>query len=158
LPGLANVHHVAGGDGHGLLPVDGHVNLPLVLAGADGNGGAIADDEGAIRQHVRTDGGDAKDAAIRGKDWPAGSERVGGRTGGGRDNEAVGVVFGKGGAIDPRLEADEAGKGAAANDGVVEPDAAGDGRLATPHLHLEQDALGFNVRSGDDALDSLLDG
>ena len=66
MSGLPDMNHIAAGDGHGLLAIDGDVDLSLVLARADDEGGAVAEDEGTIGQDVRADGCHGEDAAVGG--------------------------------------------------------------------------------------------
>ena len=66
-------------------------------------------DHGAHREVVRCDGGNDKAGAGGGYDRTAGAERVGGRTGGGRDNHAVTVAGGDHLFIDIEFDGEHAG-------------------------------------------------
>ena len=75
-----------------LLAVDAQLCAAGFGAGGDGDGAARVDDHRALGQGVRADGDDEAHRQIRLDDGAAGGEGVGGGTGRGGDDEAVGAV------------------------------------------------------------------
>jgi hypothetical protein len=85
---------------------------------------------GADGERVGADGGEGEDLGIGADDGSAGGEGIGGGTGGGRGDETVAAIAGEGFAVDGDLDLNEAGRGAAAEDEVVEGDLDGRFRAA----------------------------
>jgi hypothetical protein len=106
--------------GDRLLTVDGEVDLVGNADDMNADGGFAGGDDGSDGQQVGTDGSDEHGVDAGHDDGAIGGEVVGGRTGGGGDDDAVGAEGGDELAVDFDGEVAHAGDGALGDDHVVE--------------------------------------
>ena len=95
--------------GHGLLAltVEGDDDPGLVVAGENADADAVAKNDRAVTQRVRTNRRHRDDLCARVNEWAAGREIVGGRASRRREDQAVAVVLRHEFVIGQHLESDE---------------------------------------------------
>ena len=124
--GLAAEHAVAVVHGHADLAVDAEIGFFFAGLDHDLDFRSIAHHQRAMRQRVRRDRRNHEGVDRRHQDWPAGGQRIGGRTGGRGDDQAVGLVAGNEHLIDINVAMVQARDRALADDHVVERVVVGD--------------------------------
>src|SRR5215469_4261069 len=82
---------IRGLHGQAALSVDRQIN-GFGVAESHFDGGRVGNNQRAVAQHVRTDGGDNERAHGRMQDGSAGRERVGGGARGARDDQSIRTV------------------------------------------------------------------
>ena len=110
----------------------------LVSRRGDGDLVPIGNHQRPVAEDVGADGRDDQSAAIGHEDRSAGSQGVSGGTGGGRDNQAVGMVFGEGDIADPGPQPHKLGSLAPTDGHVVECTLQGNGKPVSADRGLQQ--------------------
>ena len=137
------------------MAVHGENDVGLAADGPDDDFRAVGHDEAAVGEDVGADRRDDEDASVRRDDGAARRKGVGGGAGGRGDDEAVGVELGEIDAVNGGVELDETGDSAAADDGFVEADAAGDDGSLAFEGDFEEGAAAQDVFAGTDGIDGL---
>jgi hypothetical protein len=145
------------GDANGVVFLERDAGL-AVESEEDGFGGAgefdfdergVANDDGAIGEGVRADGGDDEGFDGGMNDGTAGGEGVSGGAGGRGDDEAVGAIANDEVVVDGEFEFDHPGERGFVDDGVVEDVLAVDDLIGAEKLDLEHGANGFGGAAGE---------